>query len=73
MGLLLKKLFISSSSGGYVIIPFVIASERRERGNLLYPITYEIASVVLLLRNDVVTQPPGERGQGRAGKSFHGQ
>jgi hypothetical protein len=35
---------------------FVIASDRRERGNLLIPMHYEIASVVSLSRNDITTQ-----------------
>ena len=38
-----------------MILP-VIASDRRERGNLLFSKLYEIASVVLLPRNDSITQ-----------------
>ena len=30
----------------------------RRRGNLMYSLTYEIASVVSLPRNDITTQPP---------------
>jgi len=34
-----------------------IASDQRERGNLIFLTRYEIASVVLLPRNDITTQP----------------
>ena len=41
----------------------VIVSDQRERGNLLFTALYEIASVVLLPRNDIMTQP--HRGGGK--------
>ena len=39
---------------------FVIASDRRERGNLLFFNKLQIASVAALPRNDIMTQPRGE-------------
>src|SRR3990170_8112317 len=36
---------------------FVIASDRRERGNLLFFNKLQIASVAVLPRNDIMTQP----------------
>ena len=41
----------------------VIASDRRERGNLVFSSAYEIASVVSLPRNDVMTQPHEKGGR----------
>ena len=41
----------------------VIASHQREHGNLLFTTLYEIASVVLLPRNDIMTQR--HRGEGK--------
>ncbi len=38
--------------------PGHIASDKRERGNLFFTTLDEIASVVLLPRNDIMTQPP---------------
>jgi hypothetical protein len=44
-------------------ILLVIVSDQRKRGNLLFPTTfYEIASVVLLPRNDSMSQLPEVRG-----------
>ena len=46
------------SGKGGVVMPFsVIASDRRERGNLVFSVGYEIASVASLPRNDIMTQP----------------
>ena len=43
----------------------VIASTRRERGNLHFLIQYEIASVVILPRNDILTQAHRGRESGK--------
>ncbi|OGP43214.1 MAG: hypothetical protein A2022_08125 [Deltaproteobacteria bacterium GWF2_42_12] len=43
---------------------FVIASDRRERGNLLFFNKLQIASVAALPRNDIMTQPQNKRGLG---------